>query len=266
MATDLPAADAATSGEELFYANIEPLDPQRHGRLGMMRSDDPFAFASKQAFVPLQASEFGQAAIHYPIIFAGDERAPLAVMGVRAGENLFARADGGFRHAAHVPAFLRRYPFASALNEQANRLFIFIDRGCELFTEDDPEVPLFENGEPTAFLQTCIDVCRRYDADARATVAFVRRLGELDLFEARRTVYTPQQPGGASGEPQTIAEYFAVSEARLKALSPEVLAQLRDDGTLALIYAHLVSLQVWDRLIEETIALAARAAPPAASA
>ena len=48
-----------------------------------------------QHFMPLTAPEFGAAAASYPIIFAGEERNPLAVMGVRTGENLFVN-DGEF--------------------------------------------------------------------------------------------------------------------------------------------------------------------------
>ena len=64
-------------------------------------------------------------------------------------------------------------------------------------------------------------------------------------------VWMPGRPGpdGTPGEPQKLAEYYAVSEDRLKALPAEKLAELRDNGALGQIYAHLVSLLGWDRLI-----------------
>ena len=56
-------------------------------------------------------------------------------------------------------------------------------------------------------------------------------------------------PDGTPGEPQKLAEYYAVSEDKLRALPAEKLAELRDNGALGQIYAHLVSLLGWDRLI-----------------
>jgi hypothetical protein len=264
MATDAPTANSPRSIEEMLYGDIQPLDAQRYAKLGMMRSDKPFGFASRQHFVPLQAAEFAAASIEYPIIFVGPERVPMAMMGIKTGENLFIGADGGFRTGAYRPAFLRRYPFAAALNEPADRLFIFIDRACELFTEDNAEVPLFENGQPSAFTQTCIDFCRRYEADARATLAFIKRLADLDLFELRGISHTPTPTDGSVAAPIPVAEFFAVSEVRVKALSPQLLGELRDDGTLGRIYAHLLSMLVWQRLINESVIRAGASGTPTA--
>jgi hypothetical protein len=241
------------SGQVLLYQAPEPLDAQRHARLGLVRSDRPFGFAAKQHFVPLHVGEFAPAALNYPIIFAGDQRAPLAVMGLTTGENLYVSAEGSFRTGAYIPSFVRRYPFVVARDEQADRMLVCIDRGFELFTETNPDVPLFENGQPSAYTKGCIDVCGQFDADAQTTAAFVKLLGDLDLFETRQTQFTPRQPDGSPGEPQLIAEYFAVSEERLKQLTPVKLAELRDNGALGQIYAHLVSLIGWDRLILETL-------------
>ena len=52
-----------------------------------------------------------------------------------------------------------------------------------------------------------------------------------------------------AGDTAKLAEYFAISEDKLKALPIEKLAELRDNGALGQIYAHLISLLAWDRLI-----------------
>ena len=54
---------------------------------------------------------------------------------------------------------------------------------------------------------------------------------------------------GQAGEPQTVAEYFGVSEEKLNALPADKIKELQTSGALAQIYAHLVSLLGWDRLI-----------------
>jgi len=54
---------------------------------------------------------------------------------------------------------------------------------------------------------------------------------------------------GGTFEQVKRAEYFAVSEAKLTALTGDQLAKLRDNGALEKIYNHLTSLVGWDRLI-----------------
>jgi hypothetical protein len=252
MATDVQPANGPLAGQVLFYTNPEPLDSVRHAKLGMMSSDTPYGFASKQHFVPLHVGEFPIAGINYPIIFAGDQRAPVAVMGVNAGENLFISPDGLFRPGAYIPAFIRRYPFVVARDDQFNRMVVCIDRPFELFTEDKPDVLLFENGQPSAFTTRCIEFCTQFDNDGRMTASFVQLLTDLDLFETRKTNFTPRLANGEPGEPVLIAEYFAVSEEKVKALPADKLVELRDNGALGQIYAHLISLNGWDRLIMET--------------
>jgi hypothetical protein len=253
MASDVQTGANPISGQMLLYVNPEPLDSARHAKLAMRASDTPFAFAAGQHFVPLHVGEFGAAAINYPIIFAGETKAPIAVMGLSAGENLFVEPDGKFRIGAYIPAYIRRYPFVVARDDQAQRMVVCIDRAFAQFTEDETDAKLFEDGQPTEFTKNCIEFCRQFDVDAQVTENFVKLLSDFDLLESRQTNFTPRLADGSSGEPQLVAEYFAVSEEKLKALSHNKLAQLRDSGALAQIYAHLVSLLVWERLIIETI-------------
>jgi hypothetical protein len=261
---DIPPAANPLTGQVLFYRNPEPLDAQRHAKLGMLSSDTPYGFAARQHFVPLQVGEFGPASVNYPIIFAGDAKAPLAVMAINSGENLFINDDGGFVPGAYMPAFIRRYPFVSARDDGSNRMVVCIDREFELFTEISPDVMLFENGEASAFTKRCVDFCATFDGDARTTQSFVDLLVGLDLFESRKATFTPRNPDGSTGDPMVIAEFFAVSEEKLKALPPEKLVELHNNNALSQIYAHMISLHGWDKLI--AITMSRNAAQRAANA
>ena len=70
---------------------------------------NPYGFAAKQHFVPLVAGEFPQACTVYPIIFAGDDLVPLAVMGLAQDENFFFHEEGDAQPYIYVPAYMRRY-------------------------------------------------------------------------------------------------------------------------------------------------------------
>jgi hypothetical protein len=110
-----------------------------------------------------------------------------------------------------------------------------------------------------------MEFCNNFEQERQRTEAFVALLIELDLFETKEAVFTPRNPDGTAATPQKLAEYFAVSEDKVKALPPEKLAELRDNGALGQIYAHLVSLLGWDRLIAMAFQRAAQM-PAAANA
>jgi hypothetical protein len=261
MPTDAPVGQSGLSGQVLFYANPEPLDATRHANLGLRATNSPFSFAAMQHFIPLHVGEFGPAALNYPIIFAGPERTPIAVMGLKPGENLYITPEGAFRPGAYVPSFIRRYPFVGARDEQAKRVIICIDRDSNLWTEDNPDLRLFENGQPTAYTKNCIEFCGQFDNDRAITDSFVKVLVDLDLLSSQQTNFTPRLPDGTNGAPQLVAEYFAVSTEKLNALPVEKLAKLRNNGALQQIYSHLTSLFGWERTVAESMSRAATDEP-----
>lgn len=244
--TPLPA-DNALQGNVLFYGQPEPLSFEKHGTLGVNTIENPFAFVGKSNMVPLTVTEFAPAALSYPIVFLGDQKMPLAIMGLRQDTNLYVEKDV-FRPDAYLPAFVRRYPFVFASQDEEKRMILCIDRAAPMVAENG-ETPLFENGQPTAFVQNAMQFCTSFETERRRTESFVKLLEEHDLLEVKEAHFRPRNPDGSEGEPQKMADYWGVSEDRLNALPVEALTKLRDNGALGQIYAHLLSLQNWDRLV-----------------
>jgi SapC len=245
------------SGSVLFYNNPEPLNVEMHGSLGVNRTAKPYAFVARTHVVPLTVTEFAAAALSYPIVFVGDAKTPLAVMGLNEGSNLFVNTDGDFKAEAYIPAFVRRYPFVFANDESNERLILCIDRKAS-FISENPEVPFFENGQPSAYTQNAMQFCNEFEGERRRTESFVQLLKDNDLFEVREAVFTPTNPDGSQGAPQKLADYFCVSEERLRALPQDKYMALRDNGALGQIYAHIVSLLGWDKLIAMAFERAAK--------
>ena len=239
---------AGLSGNVLFYGKPEPLSSDLHGKLGVNPVDKPYAFVGASHVVPLTVTEFAAAALSYPVIFVGESRQPVAVMGLNQNDNLFVSPEGVFRHDAYIPAYVRRYPFVFADDKANGRLILCIDRGADIVAEGG-ENPLFVNGQPSDYTNMAMEFCNNFEQERLRTESFIKLINELDLLDVREAVFTPRDEKGNPGEPQKIAEYYAVSEDKLRALSPEKLAELRDNGALGQIYAHLVSLLGWDRLI-----------------
>lgn len=265
MANTIPLPPAAEfTGNVLFYVKPEPLSREMHGKIGLRRVEKPFGFAANTNVVPLTVGEFGMAALSYPIIFAGDRYQPLAVMGVGQGTNLFVSQDGAFEVGAYIPAYIRRYPFVLANDQSRGQLVVCIDRASSLLGEDC-DLPFFdEKGEATEYTNGCIEFCNNFETEGRRTEAFINLIKDLDLFEVKTASVATTNPDGTPGEPQKIAEYFGVSEEKLKALPADKLAELVGNGAVAAMYAHINSLIGWERLVALAAARAAQQ-PPAAN-
>jgi hypothetical protein len=256
-------APVQLSGNVLFYSKPEPLSAEAHAGIGLRRVDKPFAFAEHSHVVPLTVTEFPQAALSCPIIFAGDQHQPLAVMGVSAKKNIYVD-DGVFQPGVYIPAYVRRYPFVLAADSNREKMVVCIDRDAPM-VGDLPDLALFDAaGQPTDYTKNCIEFCNNFETEVRRTESFVSMLKELDLFETKTASYTPNNPDGtAAGPTQMVAEYFAVSEEKLKELPDEKVRELLRTGALPQIYAHLTSLFGWERLIN--LALVRAAQPVAAN-
>ncbi|MGZ3278693.1 MAG: SapC family protein [Caulobacteraceae bacterium] len=239
---------AELTGEALFYVAPEPLSKEAHAGLGIKNLENPYAFTARTHLVPLTVTEFGPAALCYPIIFIGAEKTPVAVMGVNADENLYVDERGAYAQDAYLPAYVRRYPFVLANDAAAQRMVVCIDTKAPMIS-NAPDAPFFENGEPSAFTKGAIDFCNNFEQEAQRTLSFVNLLKELDLFEEKTATYTPPGADGQPTTPQTIAVYQGVSEAKLNALPADKLKELSTNGALSQVYAHLISLFGWDRLI-----------------
>lgn len=241
--------DVELSGSQLLYERPEALHSAVHADLRFQPDQHSFANVESLHLVPLLVGEFPQAMVHYPIVFAGPERTPLAVMGLAAGQNLFVK-DGKFEAGAYVPAYLRRYPFTLA-GAGTEQFVVCIDRAAPGFAESGEGEALFAGGEPTEFTRNAIAFLDEFEVERRRTQAFVDLAEASDLFEVKNTLLL-------SGEhKEHIADYFAISEEKLQALPDEALAELVKRGAMTVIDMHLASLQRWDQLIARRAAMQA---------
>jgi SapC len=241
------------SGNVLFYKQPQPLSPEEHGGLGVKQIDQPFSYLREAHAVPVTVTEFGMAGGSYPVIFVGDDRTPVAVMGVRQGQNLFVEPNGYVSDDHYVPAFVRRYPFVFAADDASDRLLLCVDRKAPMVS-NQPDVPFFIDGQPSQFTTDAIEFCKEFERQRRATMEFSNILRTLDLFEQKTVAFQPRdQQGNATGPQQKIADYWAVSEERLNALSPEKYLELRANGAIGACYAHIISLLNWSRIIQRAM-------------
>ena len=251
--------EEAVTGQVLLYTKPEPLNPEQHGKLGIKKVDAPFKMAAAQHLLPVTVTEFGLAALSYPIIFVGDSYQPVVVMGVREGDNLYFNAKGELEAETYVPAYLRRLPFVFAADDQNENFVLCVDVGNPQVVPGG-ELKLFDGNEPSELVKNAMEFCREFETERRRTEDFVGILKELDLFEVKEALFTPRNEDGSPAAPQKVAEYFGVSEEKLNKLSDAKMLELVKNGALSQIYAHLFSLLGWERLIIRALTRAPQAA------
>lgn len=259
-AADRPATSRATdkpmAPQLLFYDRAVPVSSERHRDLAVATGRD-YGFARGANVVPLTTAELAPAMLEYPIVFLGDgqDGSLAAVLGTRDGENLFVDQTGRWQ-ARYVPAFVRRYPFVFASQDDPNRLVLCVDEGSALLNREGRGERLFDStGERTAYLANVLQFLQRYQMAVQRTRAFVQRMAELELLrEVRADIRL-----GDAGTRQ-LRGFRTIDREQLKALPAATVGDLFTADGLEAIYLHLGSLGNFQRLGERA------AAPGAATA
>lgn len=238
------------------YSNIAPFLKTQRVKLPAVGELPPFV-AGLNA-IPVSFTEFPVACRDYPLVFAsGDEGksvAPVAVLGLAAGENLFA-APSGWTANSYIPAYVRRYPFCMArvtldAVEQAERL-ICIEKSAIAADGESGEALFDAASQPLERWAGIEKLLNEYEADLERTREMSDLLMGLGLLEPFSMQATPN--GGA---PLSMTGMFRVAEAKIEHLSSDDLRTLIRKGVLGRIYVHLLSLDNFGRLLDRRAARA----------
>lgn len=232
--------------ELLFYENAVPVTVERHKKLSV-KTGANYKFAQKVNSVPLTAIEFGQAAVEYPIVFAGNGESvmPCAILGATATKNLFVKEDGTWG-GKYVPAFVRRYPFVFGQDKSGKSLILHIDEGFEGCNEKGKGERLFDSdGAQTQYLKNVLAFLQDYQQRFNRTQLFCKRLVELDLLRPMEAQFN--LPGG---ERQALSGFQTVDREKLKAVSNEDLGKMMRTDELECIFLHLSSLRHFGSIAE----------------
>lgn len=238
------------SKQLLIYENIQPLS-DRHRQWAV--DVDSYDFATHLNSSPLLATEIPFAAAEYPIIFSptateGDFL-PLAVMGLKEGQNLFIDEAGKFS-ARYIPAFIRRYPFVLAGAQNADNFSVCIDENSKACVPDGSRgKALFEsNGEQSPHLKEVIAFLKDYQLRAELSKVFCKKLYELNLLEPMQASITFKDNEASN---MNLTGFYVVKREKLKSLSDaDALDFFKKDG-LELIYSHMQSLTNFNSLISK---------------
>ena len=229
-----------------WYERPVLLDRERHRRRRVQATSD-YAFVRPAHSLALAGVEFNEACKEYAIVFTRSPAgrvAPVAMLGLRGGENLFVTEDGRW-DARYIPAFVRRYPFVLTQLPGQDQLAVCIDEAFRGWNVAAGE-PLFDaEGRDTPFLRNALDFLTQYQREHERTQAFCARLEQAGLLKEMNA-----RADLADGRAFTVDGLLVVDEPKLMALPDETVLSLFRTGELHLVSMHLASLSNMQRLVD----------------
>lgn len=232
------------------YGSAVPFDKEKHRRLGI--ASRRALFARHLSFIYVTTAEFPRASRDYPLTFVRDGRgiaAPIIVTGLEPETNLFIDDEGSWSAEHYCPAYVRRYPFFTVTLDNpenpAGEGLICVDESALVRGVDNL---IDASGQVTEAWRKFEVLITEMDREQRVTEKFCNTLDELDLFESFDADFHPR---GKS--PVRVAGLLRVNEKRLLEIDESVQVSLLRDGHLARIYAHLLSLENFNRLLDRYV-------------
>jgi len=210
--------------------------------------------------LPVSYTEFPIASRDYPLVFISADQGktfvPMLVLGLAAQQNLYVMPDNAWDPNVYLPAYVRRYPFCMTRvtvdgKEAPERVACvekraINDKGEKLFDDKGNPQPEWEQRQKLLF---------EYEADLARTDEMCKLIAQHQLLESFTMQAVPNQ-----GEPLQLTGMYRVAEPKLSALDGAALKDLLQKGVLGRIYAHLLSLENFQRLLGRRTEVAKSAA------
>jgi hypothetical protein len=207
------------------------------------------AFSLALHAVPLGASEFGVAMRDYAIVFLRRTHdgvlQPMAILGMREGENLYVMPDGRWDRRTYIPAYIRRYPFHVDAGPSGRSIWVDPQALVEPDAAAAQGERLFDDaGAPLQHWTVFERLLNEYEdelARAHALGERLYRAGALAPFSLHADL--------SSGFSLSLDGMYRVDRDKLAALDAGALRELIATGAMESVYAHLLSQENFRRLL-----------------
>lgn len=225
------------------------LQNDKHANLKITESGD-YSRYKDQHLVPIITQDFFTLCAEFPLVFvkssSGEGFVPVAIMGLREGQNLYCQ-DGEWQ-AAVVPVRFNNAPFSMVrMDAESDQLAMLIDEESPMLSETEG-TPLFkEGGERSEYLEQKIEFMLNNAQQTVQTENICKLLKDKDLLVTQQLQLQHRQ----DSQRYNIDGVYSIDEKKLNALPDEEFLEMRKDGIIPLIYAHLSSLQQLRRISEK---------------
>ncbi|AMM85777.1 SapC family protein [Martelella sp. AD-3] len=234
----------------LFYKKPQVLRFEEHKGLGLVARDD-YAFSAEATAIPLSVSEFMPAVRQYPIVFieAAGQPAPVAIVGLRQGQNLMLEKDGSWAPHAYVPAYIRRYPFILVQSPDEDTRYLAYDSESDRvkpLAENPEAAPIFnDDGTASKTVAPMLELCEAYHQHRAQDAAFLKAIAEADILLARHV--DMEFPDKSR---YRLDGFSVIDHERYRNLPARTLKQWTEKGWTDAIALHLASAQNWGLMME----------------
>lgn len=237
--------------EFAFYRRVVALNSEVHRNLRFAINEVNFSFARDTTAVLMAGVEFAEAAREYPIVFIrgqDQQMRPVALLGVRNGENLFVDERGKW-DAHYIPAFVRRYPFVMAEGGVPGQLVVCVDERCHALNVDYGELLINAEGKLEPRMNEVMQFLQNFQQEFVRTELITKQLHEIGLFVQQGARFDT-----VSGETFQLNDFYLIDEVKFGQIADDKLTQLFHSGALGLAYLHLASLGNMHKLLDRVSA------------
>lgn len=200
-----------------------------------------------QMFALSFPDEFRSIQAHYPIVFRktseGSGFEPIALLGFRAGQNLFLQGERW--DAGYLPLSIERQPFLIGRADEDDDLLIHLDLDSPRLGHSAGQALFLPHGGSSDYLQRINSVLLALHQGVQATPAFIAALQGHELLES--FVLDIELDDGS---PHRLAGFYTINEERLAGLPGAALQGLARAGHLQAIFMAVASLSQLRALIE----------------
>ena len=224
---------------------VVPLNKEQHAAT-KINNNNAFSHINDEHLLPVVVHEFVVAGAEFPIVFvkSNDTFQPVAMLGLAVKQNLFLQ-DNKWQ-ALYVPRAVRNYPLMLVQEKQdGERLLVALDESSERVGQTEGNALFNADGAESEFLTHRKQQMAEYLELGQITRNFVAKLQELELIKEQVLTLN------VNGEERRINGIHLLDEKKLNELSDEVFVELRKNGFLTAIYAHLMSLQHTQKLVKK---------------
>ena len=237
-------ASAPTVNLPLFYKDLMPLNLRDHKDWRSRRAEAATWLVGQHA-VPLTVDEFPLAQRHFPIVFSvGENPVPLALFGLNEGVNVYVDDKGTITEDIYLPAYVRRYPFLLArLDSNSDNMSLCFDPSTGLLGDHKDGDELFAADGPSDFTKGVLQFCENFEQAGQRTQIFVAELRKHDLL-MEGEVAIQRTNAGEDAQPFVYRGFKMINQEKFREVRGDQLRTWNQNGFLALVHAHLLSLDL----------------------
>lgn len=214
------------------------LSRERHAHQGWKRHNS-YTFAAKEAVVPIVGAELPKVLPSMPIAFIQEQSRYqlVGVLSLQPGSNLLISAGGQWL-GPYVPVAWRAYPFRVLQPQGSEQSMLCVDEDSGLIVDavEADETFFNDQGEPSTATREILNLLTQVESNRAATQRGVDALAKAGIIEQ-----WPLQVDQA-GQMISVTGLYRVNEAALNALDDQVFLELRQNQSLPLAYAQLLSI------------------------